>query len=166
MDPTLSRQSAHWWRLGSEPHTLAALYSQKHFFASDTHFCYRLSKPQGLVWPEGLGQLKKSLISSSLKPATFRFVEGASTTMLRIASKFSGNMQTFTNGCILRTFTFSIRTYSSRNGDSIRRYAEFGVAYLIFTVPWDCLCGLVVRVPGYRSGGTGSIPYATRFSEK
>jgi hypothetical protein len=27
------------------------------------------------------------------------------------------------------------------------------------------LCGLVVRVPGYRSRGRGSIPGATRFSE-
>jgi hypothetical protein len=26
------------------------------------------------------------------------------------------------------------------------------------------LCGLVVRVPGYRSRGPGSIPGATRFS--
>jgi hypothetical protein len=30
----------------------------------------------------------------------------------------------------------------------------------------DHLCGLVVRVPGYRSIGLGSIPGATRFSEK
>jgi hypothetical protein len=30
----------------------------------------------------------------------------------------------------------------------------------------DCLCGLVARVPGYRSRGPGSIPSATRFSEK
>jgi hypothetical protein len=28
------------------------------------------------------------------------------------------------------------------------------------------LCGLVVRVPGYRSRGLGSIADATRFSEK
>jgi hypothetical protein len=27
----------------------------------------------------------------------------------------------------------------------------------------DRLCGLVVRVPGYRSKGPGSIPGATRF---
>jgi hypothetical protein len=27
------------------------------------------------------------------------------------------------------------------------------------------LCGLVVRVLGYRSGGPGSIPRTTRFSE-
>jgi hypothetical protein len=30
----------------------------------------------------------------------------------------------------------------------------------------DRLCDLVVRVPGYRSRGPGSIPDATRFSEK
>jgi hypothetical protein len=30
----------------------------------------------------------------------------------------------------------------------------------------DRLCGLVVRVPGYISRGPGSIPGATRFSEK
>jgi hypothetical protein len=30
----------------------------------------------------------------------------------------------------------------------------------------DRLCGLVVRAPGYRSRGPGSIPSATRFSEK
>jgi hypothetical protein len=30
----------------------------------------------------------------------------------------------------------------------------------------DCLCGLVVRVAGYRSKGPGSIPGATRFFEK
>jgi hypothetical protein len=30
----------------------------------------------------------------------------------------------------------------------------------------DRLCGLAVRVPGYRSRGPGSIPGATTFSEK
>jgi hypothetical protein len=30
----------------------------------------------------------------------------------------------------------------------------------------DRLCGLVVRVLGYRSGGSGSIPGSTSFSEK
>jgi hypothetical protein len=30
----------------------------------------------------------------------------------------------------------------------------------------DYLCGLVVRVPGYTSRGPGSIPGATRLSEK
>jgi hypothetical protein len=31
---------------------------------------------------------------------------------------------------------------------------------------YDGLCGPVVRVPGYRYRGPGSIPGATRFSEK
>jgi hypothetical protein len=30
----------------------------------------------------------------------------------------------------------------------------------------DRLCGIMVRVLGYRSRGPGSIPVATRFSEK
>jgi hypothetical protein len=30
----------------------------------------------------------------------------------------------------------------------------------------DRLCGPVVRVPGYRSRGPGSIPGTTRFSQK
>jgi hypothetical protein len=33
-------------------------------------------------------------------------------------------------------------------------------------IQWDRLCGLMVRVPDYRSRGPGSIPIATRFSEK
>jgi hypothetical protein len=33
---------------------------QKHYFsASGTHLYYTLSEPHGLVWPEGLGKLKK-----------------------------------------------------------------------------------------------------------
>jgi hypothetical protein len=38
-----------------------------------THFCYRLSEPQGLVRLEGLGQLKNPL-TSGIEPATFRLV--------------------------------------------------------------------------------------------
>jgi hypothetical protein len=31
---------------------------QKHYYyVSGTHFCWRLSKPQGLVRPEGLGKI-------------------------------------------------------------------------------------------------------------
>jgi hypothetical protein len=38
---------------------------------------------------------------------------------------------------------------------------------IIFEIGFvDHLCVLVVRVPGYRCRGTGSIPGATRFSEK
>jgi hypothetical protein len=40
-----------------------------------THFCQRLSKPQGLVRLDGLGQLKKNPITSSeLEPVTFQLV--------------------------------------------------------------------------------------------
>jgi hypothetical protein len=37
---------------------------------------------------------------------------------------------------------------------------------LSITLGSDRLCGLVVRVLGYRFGGPGSIPGNTRFSEK
>jgi hypothetical protein len=36
----------------------------------------------------------------------------------------------------------------------------------ILTLIFDCLCGLVVRVPGYGSRGLGWMPGATRFSDK
>jgi hypothetical protein len=36
--------------------------TQKHYFsAADTHFCWKLSRPQGLMWPEGSGKLKKCI---------------------------------------------------------------------------------------------------------
>jgi hypothetical protein len=40
------------------------------------------------------------------------------------------------------------------------------IIIIIITSATDRLCGLVVRVPGYRSRDPGSIPGATRFSEK
>jgi hypothetical protein len=44
---------------------------QKHYYfeVSGTHFCYRLSKPQGLVRPEGLGKFKNSLRVSNPRPS-------------------------------------------------------------------------------------------------
>jgi hypothetical protein len=47
------------------PHSIP----QKHLSVSCTDFCYRLSKPQGLVLPEGLGKLKKliNLIGSGIR---------------------------------------------------------------------------------------------------
>jgi hypothetical protein len=47
----------------------------------------------------------------------------------------------------------------------IDRMLWFSWIYLYLDVLHDRLCGLVVKVPGYRSRGPGSIP-ATRFSEK
>jgi hypothetical protein len=40
------------------------------------------------------------------------------------------------------------------------------ILFVICISTFDRLCGLVVRVPGCRSRGPGSIPGATRFSEK
>jgi hypothetical protein len=44
----------------------------------------------------------------------------------------------------------------------------YGIIIIIIIIigGGDRLCSLVVRVPGYRSRGPGSIPGATRFSEK
>jgi hypothetical protein len=48
---------------------------QTHYFSvSGTHLCQRLSKPQGLVRPEGSSALKKSCTSLGLELATFRLV--------------------------------------------------------------------------------------------
>jgi hypothetical protein len=40
------------------------------------------------------------------------------------------------------------------------------ICFLFCVCVCSRLCGLVVRVPGYRSRGPGSIPGSTRFSEK
>jgi hypothetical protein len=50
-----------------------------------------------------------------------------------------------------------------------RRAVITGIGRFLQSRCWvkaDHLCGLVVRVPGYRSRGPRSIPGATRFSEK
>jgi hypothetical protein len=36
--------------------------------------------------------------------------------------------------------------------------------FVLIWFTWDRLCGLVVRVLGYRFGGPGPIPGTTRFS--
>jgi hypothetical protein len=50
------------------------------------------------------------------------------------------------------------------------RLCSFISQNVVLRKPWpvvnDRLCGLVVRVPGYRSRGPGSIPGASRFSVK
>jgi hypothetical protein len=49
--------------------------SQKCYIsASDTGFCYRLSKLQGLLLSEGLGKLIKIIRLIGFEPATFRLV--------------------------------------------------------------------------------------------
>jgi hypothetical protein len=43
---------------------------------------------------------------------------------------------------------------------------RYGLILYVVQKKVERLCGLVVRVPGYRSRGPSSIPGATRFSEK
>jgi hypothetical protein len=62
----------------------------------------------------------------------------------------------------LQTFNWEVR---SSNLSRVTDYSHWGIL-LSFSPLRDLLCGLVVRVPGYRSRGPGSIPGATRFSEK
>jgi hypothetical protein len=40
------------------------------------------------------------------------------------------------------------------------------IIIIIRSITFDRLCGLVLRVPGYRSRGPGSIPGVIIFSEK
>jgi hypothetical protein len=47
-----------------------------------------------------------------------------------------------------------------------RKQRHISTVFVSFTSKIDRLCGLVVIVPGYRFRGPGSIPGATRFSEK
>jgi hypothetical protein len=54
---------------------------------------------------------------------------------------------------------------------SLGRYSsladsDHGVVFFFFKVMVECLCGLVVRVPGYRSKGPGLILGVTRLSDK
>jgi hypothetical protein len=55
-------------------------------------------------------------------------------------------------------------------GDEVHRFRVLSISglwYCLFkSYVRDRVCGLVVRVPGYRSRGPGSIPNAVRFPEK
>jgi hypothetical protein len=44
-------------------------------FSFATHFCYRLSKPRGLVQPKGVVKFQKNeFTSSDVEPATFQLI--------------------------------------------------------------------------------------------
>jgi hypothetical protein len=47
-------------------HRLRSTPREHYFYVSGTHFCQKLSKTQGLVWPEGLDKLKKKIHSPQL----------------------------------------------------------------------------------------------------
>jgi hypothetical protein len=66
-------------------------------------------------------------------------------------------------------FVFSTSSSPQLFVRSLRLYLkDDGVSPFVVnvTINGDRLCGLVVRVPGYRSRGLGSIPGSTTFSEK
>jgi hypothetical protein len=46
------------------------------------------------------------------------------------------------------------------------KVSHYHYYYYYYYYYYGRLCGLVVRVLGYRSGGPGSIPGTTRFSER
>jgi hypothetical protein len=62
---------------------------------------------------------------------------------------------------MVRRNPFSCVTYSNYDDDDDDDDDDNNIYIII-----NRLCGLVVRVPSYRSRGPGSIPGATRFSEK
>jgi hypothetical protein len=61
----------------------------------------------------------------------------------------------------VKCFIFKWAKYWSYNSKGKQLYS-----YIIIPNRSRIVCGLVVRVPGYRSRGPGSIPGATKFSEK
>jgi hypothetical protein len=57
----------------------------------------------------------------------------------------------------------------SGHPEILKNSAKFVRASKLFVwkyIKFDRLCGIVVRVPGYRSIGLGSISCTTRLSEK
>jgi hypothetical protein len=64
-------------------------------------------------------------------------------------------------GLVVRVPGYTTEMYC----DSCKVRIEFIHEYVMYK-KIDRLCGLVVRVPGYGSRVPGSIPCATRFSEK
>jgi hypothetical protein len=66
----------------------------------------------------------------------------------------------------LRRFDLKTETKSSlRDVKFQTKYRMIDMSRIVIVIK-DRLCGLSVRVPGYRSRGSGSIPSATRLSEK
>jgi hypothetical protein len=72
-DPTfLDNRRIYAGKILSPTHRLRFTPQEDYFSASGTHFCQRLSKPQGLMRLKGLGE--NSFTSWGLEPETFLLV--------------------------------------------------------------------------------------------
>jgi hypothetical protein len=59
-DPTLlDNQLTDGGKVVSPMHRPRSTPQKHYLYASGTHFCQKLRKPQGLMQPDGLGKLKK-----------------------------------------------------------------------------------------------------------
>jgi hypothetical protein len=104
------------------------------------------------------------------RPVTGR----ASLLLLRFASDEDSKIKQLSDvvvlDCSLTFYYFETRTTYMTGMLGIKCILRsYHVWWKHFSLPWkfsNRLCGLLVRVLGYRSRGQGSIPRATRFSEK
>jgi hypothetical protein len=71
-----------------------------YFYVSGTHFCWKLSKPQGLVRPEGLGKLKKK--SSHRVPSGLQHSAFTTTHIQGSISLIVGQMPLHHDYCFIR----------------------------------------------------------------
>jgi hypothetical protein len=82
--PTLLRQTANRYRQGCQPYARAALYPQVSLFLKipGTHFCYRLSRPQGHSAASRIRQIKKKKSLRDSNPRLSCLQHSALTTTL------------------------------------------------------------------------------------
>jgi hypothetical protein len=130
-DPTLPRHSAHrWWR-SCQPYVPAALYSLQTICisASGTHYYYSLTKLQGLVRPEGIGELIK-----------FNYVIGYRTRDLLVCSLVPGS---------LKWAQCDVEWCATFHGYRLSRFVLFllrGGQFGYVCCGGHCVCGLLVFI--------------------
>jgi hypothetical protein len=93
--PTLLRQTANRWRQGCQPYAPAALYPQVYFYflkIPGTHFCQRLSRPQGHSAAESIRSNLKNPPHRDLDPRPSGLQHSALTTTLPRAPQ-KGNLK-------------------------------------------------------------------------
>jgi hypothetical protein len=103
---------------------------------------------------EGLGQSKNPMTSPGIEPETFRLVSQCLDQLRYNYTK----IQKVKFILILIEFMSSLLKFII-----IITNVQYLLLFLKHTCFRDRLCGLVVRVLGYRSGGPGSIPGTTKI---